>query len=85
MDRRRNPYTPNAGAKPPVLVGRENPRAMAELGPDAQLASRAADLLQRTSSECGPTRKQLIDKGLLHATEHGYAAFTVPGFDECLK
>ena len=23
MDRRDNPYTPNAGAKPPVLVGRE--------------------------------------------------------------
>ncbi len=60
-------------------------RAMAELGPDAQLASRVADLLERTSSECGPTRKQLIDKGLLHATEHGYAAFTVPGFDEYLK
>ena len=60
-------------------------RAMSELGPDAQLASRVADLLQRTSSECGPTRKQLIDKGLLYATEHGYAAFTVPGFDEYLK
>lgn len=60
-------------------------RAMAELGPDAQLASRVADLLERTSSECGPTRKQLIDKGLLYATEHGYAAFTVPGFDEYLK
>ncbi len=60
-------------------------RAMAELGPDPQLASNVADLLERTSSECGPTRKQLIDKGLLYATEHGYAAFTVPGFDEYLK
>ncbi len=60
-------------------------RAMAELGPDAQLASRVAELLDRTSSECGPTRKQLIDKGLLYATEHGYAAFTVPGFDDYLK
>lgn len=60
-------------------------RAMAELGPSPQLASAVADLLNRTSPECGPTRKQLIDKGLLYTTDHGYAAFTVPKFDEYLK
>lgn len=60
-------------------------RAMAELGPDAQLASAVAGLLNRTSPQCGPTRKQLIDKGLLYTTDHGYAAFTVPKFDEYLK
>ncbi len=60
-------------------------RAMAELGPDPQIASSVAELLNRTSPECGPTRKQLIDKGLLYTTDHGYAAFTVPKFDEYLK
>ncbi len=60
-------------------------RAMAELGPDPQLARDVARLLSRTSTQCGPTRKQLIDKGLLYATDHGYAAFTVPKFDEYLK
>ena len=60
-------------------------RAMAELGPEAQLASTVAELLNRTSPQCGPTRKQLIDKGLLYTTDHGYAAFTVPKFDEYLK
>lgn len=60
-------------------------RAMAELGPDPQLASDVAVLLDRSSSQCGTTRSQLIDKGLLYATEHGYAAFTVPKFDEFLK
>ncbi len=60
-------------------------RAMAELGPDPQLARDVAALLQRSSTQCGPTRKQLIDKGLLYATHHGYAAFTVPKFDEYLK
>ena len=60
-------------------------RAMAELGPNPQLASTVADLLNRDSPQCGPTRKQLIDKGLLYTTEHGYAAFTVPKFDQFLR
>ena len=60
-------------------------RAMAELGPEPQLAGRVAELLNRTSQQCGPTRKQLIDKGLLYTTDHGYAAFTVPQFDQYLK
>ncbi len=60
-------------------------RAMAELGPGPQLARDVAELLGRSSTQCGPTRKQLIDKGLLYATDHGYAAFTVPKFDEYLK
>lgn len=60
-------------------------RAMAELGPEPQLAGRVAELLSRTSQQCGPTRKQLIDKGLLYTTDHGYAAFTVPRFDQYLK
>ena len=60
-------------------------RAMAELGSEAQLARDVAELLDRSSTQCGPIRKQLIDKGLLYATDHGYAAFTVPKFDEYLR
>ena len=57
-------------------------RAMAELGPEPQLASAVARLLNRTSEQCGPTRSGLIEKGLLYTPNHGYAAFTVPHFDQ---
>lgn len=60
-------------------------RAMAELGPQPHLAGAVARLLDRSSQQCGPTRSQLIDKGLLYTPEHGYAAFTVPQFDRYLK
>ena len=60
-------------------------RAMAELGPEPQLAASVAELLDRTSQQCGPTRSKLIEKGLLYTPDHGYAAFTVPQFDRYLK
>ena len=49
------------------------------------MAADVAELLGRTSQQCGPTRSQLIEKGLLYTPEHGYAAFTVPQFDRHLK
>lgn len=57
-------------------------RAMAELGPSAQKASDVARVLRRESTQLGPTRAELIDMGLLYTPEHGYAAFTVPDFDQ---
>lgn len=60
-------------------------RAMAELGPDAHAAADVAGLLDRTSQQCGPTRARLIDKGLLYTPNFGFAAFTVPKFDQFLK
>lgn len=57
-------------------------RAMAELGPTAQKASDVARILERESTQLGPTRAELIDMGLLYTPEHGYAAFTVPDFDQ---
>ncbi len=57
-------------------------RAMAELGPEPQLAGDVAKLLGRTSQQCAPTRSTLIEKGLLYTPSHGYAAFTVPHFDQ---
>lgn len=60
-------------------------RAMAELGPEPQKASDVARVLRRESTQVGPTRAELIDMGLLYTPEHGYAAFTVPHFDEFMK
>lgn len=60
-------------------------RAMAELGPEPQLAGEVARLLNRSSEQCGPTRSGLIEKGLLYTPSHGYAAFTVPHFDKFMR
>jgi hypothetical protein len=60
-------------------------RAMAELGPEPQLAVDVAAVLGRKSTSLGPTRARLIEKGLLWTPSHGYAAFTVPQFDRYMK
>lgn len=60
-------------------------RAMAELGPEPQLARDVAKLLKRTSEQLGPTRARLIDKGLLFTPGFGLAAFTVPQFDRYMR
>lgn len=57
-------------------------RAMAQLGPQPQKAADVARLLDRDSTQLGPTRAELIEMGLLYTPEHGYAAFTVPDFDK---
>lgn len=59
-------------------------RAMAELGPQPQKAADVARQMGRTSNNLGPTRAKLINMGLLYTPEHGYAAFTVPQFDDFL-
>lgn len=59
-------------------------RAMAGLGPEPQKASDVAEAMERTSQNLGPTRAELINMGLLYTPEHGYAAFTVPHFDQFL-
>lgn len=60
-------------------------RAMAELGPEPQKAAVVAARLDRTSTQCGPVRAELIDMGLLYPPEHGFAAFTVPHFDRFMR
>lgn len=59
-------------------------RAMASLGPQPQKAADVAAVLGRQSTQLGPTRANLINMGLLYTPEHGYAAFTVPHFDQFL-
>jgi len=60
-------------------------RAMAELGPDAHRSGDIASVLQREVTALGPTRAQLISKGMVYSPSHGDTAFTVPLFDAFMR
>jgi AAA ATPase domain len=57
-------------------------RAMAELGPGPHRSGDISDQLNREVTSLGPTRSQLIAKGMIWSPSHGDTAFTVPLFDE---
>jgi len=57
-------------------------RAMAELGPGPHRSGDIADQLHRKVTSLGPTRSQIIAKGMVWSPSHGDTAFTVPLFDE---
>lgn len=60
-------------------------RAMAELGAGPHRSGDIADQLGRNVTALGPTRNQLIAKGMVWSPSHGDTAFTVPLFDEFMK
>ena len=60
-------------------------RAMAELGPGPHRSGDIAEELERKVTSLGPTRNQLIAKGMIWSPNHGDTAFTVPLFDEYMK
>ncbi|HKG49131.1 MAG TPA: ATP-binding protein [Actinomycetales bacterium] len=61
-------------------------RAMAELGAGPQKSGEVATTLGYSKSEeLGPTRANLISKGLIYTPAHGLAEFTVPQFDRFLR
>ncbi|MEE8398625.1 MAG: ATP-binding protein [Desulfobacterales bacterium] len=60
-------------------------RAMAELGPGPHKSGNVAELLGKETSQLGPTREGLIQNGMIYSPKYGYAAFTVPLFDEFMK
>ena len=60
-------------------------RAMAELGPGPHRSGDVADQLARKVTSLGPTRNQLIAKGMIWSPNHGDTAFTVPMFDAFMK
>jgi hypothetical protein len=60
-------------------------RAMAELGPGPHRSGDIAEQLGRKVTTLGPTRNQLIAKGMIWSPSHGDTAFTVPLFDEFMK
>jgi len=60
-------------------------RAMAELGPGPHRSGDIANVLDRKVTALGPTRNQLISKGMVWSPNHGDTAFTVPMFDQFMK
>jgi hypothetical protein len=60
-------------------------RAMAELGPGPHRSGDIADQLGKAVTALGPTRNNLIAKGMIWSPNHGDTAFTVPLFDEFMK
>lgn len=60
-------------------------RAMAELGPGPHRSGDIAVKLRREVTSLGPTRNQLISKGMIWSPHHGDTAFTVPLFDEFMR
>lgn len=60
-------------------------RAMAEIGPGPHRSGDIAEKLDREVTSLGPTRSQLISKGMIWSPSHGDTGFTVPLFDEFMK
>lgn len=60
-------------------------RAMAELGPGPHRSGDIAEVLGRKVTALGPTRNQLIAKGMVWSPNHGDTAFTVPMFDGFMR
>ncbi|MCC7442096.1 MAG: ATP-binding protein [Bdellovibrionales bacterium] len=60
-------------------------RAMAELGPGPHRSGDIASQLGRDVTSLGPTRAELINKGMVWSPSHGDTVFTVPLFDEFMK
>lgn len=60
-------------------------RAMAELGPGPHRSGDVAEQLARKVTSLGPTRSQLLTKGMVWSPTHGDTAFTVPLFDEFMR
>ena len=60
-------------------------RAMAVLGPGPHRSGAIAEVLEREVTSLGPTRSQLIAKGMIWSPSHGDTAFTVPLFDEFMR
>lgn len=60
-------------------------RAMADLGSGPHRSGDIAERLKRKVTSLGPTRNQLISKGMIWSPNHGDTAFTVPLFDDFMK
>jgi hypothetical protein len=57
-------------------------RTMAHLGSGPHRTGDIADILGVKINSLGPTRANLMKKGMIYSPSHGYMAFTVPLFDE---
>lgn len=60
-------------------------KTMSELGDGPYAMADIAKAMGRTSSSLGPTRANIISKGMIYSTDHGYLDFTVPLFAEFMR
>ncbi len=60
-------------------------KAMAQLGDGPYAMADIARIMGRTQKSLGPTRANIISKGMIYSTDHGYLDFTVPLFAEFMQ
>lgn len=60
-------------------------KAMSELGDGPYAIADIAKTMGRPQSSLGPTRANIIAKGMIYSTDHGYLNFTVPLFAEYMR
>jgi hypothetical protein len=58
---------------------------MATLGPGPHRSGDIAEELAKKVESVGPTRSNLIKKGMVYSPAHGDTAFTVPLFDAYMR
>lgn len=58
--------------------------AMADLGKGPYAMSDIANSMNRKMNSLGPARANIISKGMIYSTDHGYLDFTVPLFGDYL-
>lgn len=60
-------------------------KSMSELGDGPYAMADIAKAMGRSQSSLGPTRANIISKGMIYSTDHGYLNFTVPLFAEYMR
>jgi hypothetical protein len=60
-------------------------KAMSILGDGPYAIADVAKVMGRPQSSLGPTRANIISKGMIYSTDHGYLNFTVPLFAEFMR
>ncbi|HLP69650.1 MAG TPA: ATP-binding protein, partial [Rhizobium sp.] len=60
-------------------------RTMAQLGDGPYAMADIAQAMGRTQNSLGPTRANIISKGMIYSSNHGYLDFSVPLFAEFMR
>lgn len=60
-------------------------KAMSELGDGPYAMADIANAMGRSQRSLGPARSNIIAKGMIYSTDHGYLDFTVPLFAEYMR
>lgn len=60
-------------------------KTLSELGDGPYAMADIAKAMNRSQSSLGPTRANIISKGMIYSTDHGYLDFTVPLFADFMR